>query len=212
MRKFQRFAAAAALVALLAPTLALAHEGEGNGDGDNRGQRRGLSFGGKLGWHIHRNRAGVVNTVGTTSFSMTVKDGTVFTVDVTDAEIVNAYGATIQTSDIQVNSKAMVKGSVEGSTIDASRVLIIPPDTHPAAAKGTVTAVSGNNFTIESAHHGVEYTVNVTTDSNTQFQTGSGTTTATGTIADVQVGAKVKIRGLWDEILNVIKAIKIRIK
>jgi len=212
MRKFARFAAGVALVTLLVPSLALAHGGEGNGDGHNRGQRRGLGFGGKLGWQTHRNRAGVVNTVGTTSFSMTVKDGTVFTVDVTDAEIKNAFGANILIGDIQVNTKAIVKGSVEGSTIDASRVLIIPPDTHPAAAKGTVTAVSGNNFTIESAHHGVEYTVNVTTDSNTQFQTGSGTTTATGTIADVQVGAKVKIRGLWDEILNVLKAIKIRIK
>ena len=217
MRKFARFAAGVALVTLLVPSLALAHGGRGNGDDDDEGGDDGrgrgfLHIGGNVGWRFHRARTGTVNSVGSSSFQMTVKDGTVFTVNVPDADIVNAFGVTIQLADIQVNSRAVVKGSVEGTTIDASKVLITPPDTHPAAARGAVTAVSGNNFTIESQHHGVEYSVNVTTDSNTQFQTGGGTTTASGTIADVQVGAKVKIRGLWDEILNILRAIKVRIK
>lgn len=71
--------------------------------------------------------------------------------------------------------------------------------------KGTVTAVTGTALTVQDKNGA---TTAVTTDVNTQI-TNAG---APATLSDITVGTKVKVVGLWDQILNIFTALKIMIK
>ena len=193
MRRFTTFAAGAALLMAILPGLASAH-------GNNAEARE-----------HDRVRSGTVTAVSTSGFTLKARDGTVFTVNVTsDTKLTLVGTGAIKLSDITVNANALVTGKVDGTAITAKVVVVTPANTHPATAKGTVTAVAGTSFSLQTNNHGVISNVTVNTDANTKIQKSSSTSTAT--MADVTVGAVVKVRGLWDEILNVLNAIKIRIK
>ncbi len=83
-----------------------------------------------------------------------------------------------------------------------------PANTHPASGRGTVTAVSGNNFTLQLNNHGIISSATVNTNASTTIITKNGTATTT---AAITVGSKVKVKGFWDEISNILKAIKVKI-
>ena len=153
--------------------------------------------------------SGKVTAATATNITVIAKNGTVYTVTVTgDTKIEKAFGVSIPFADIKVNDNVWVKGLVTNNVIAARSIFVTPVNTHPARAKGEVKAVSGNTVTVQTNNHGVVSDVTVKTDANTQVTKADGTLGAT---ADVTVGSKVKVKGLWDEVLNVLNAIKIRI-
>ena len=216
MTKFTKIAASGALALLVLPSIALAHDGR-----DERGI--GASIKEKIRLAISDNRhddddedenehkrqvRGTVTAKAASGFDVRTKDGTVFTVLVnSDTKIVGPFGKMLTLANISIDDTATVKGVASSSQITASMVIVTPKNTHPAVAKGKVTAVSGNAITLQSQNHGVVYSVTVNTNASTTVQTaGSATTTAA-----IQVGSKISAKGLWDELLNVLNAIKIRI-
>ncbi len=156
----------------------------------------------------HKAFTGTVTALSTTGFTLKDANGTVYTVTTANAKLVKPFLGSIVLADIKVNDKAVVKGSLTGTTIAARSVQVMPANTHPAMTKGTITAVNGNTITVQNTHLGVVSNVTIKTDANTQV-TKDG---QAATLADASVGATVKIKGLWDETLNVLNAIRINIK
>lgn len=201
-----------AVLAMLLPTVTFAHGDDHEGD-DRRGDDRvfNLSINHDQD-HLDRARIGTVTAVGSNSFTLKANDGKVYTVSTTNAQITGPFNNTVAFSTIKVNDKARVKGMVDATTtpgsllIAATRVVITPANTHPAKVKGTVTAVNGSTITLQTKH---DQTITVNTDSSTTVTKADGTT---GTSSDVTVGSSVKVKGLWNMVLNVFNAIKIRLK
>lgn len=225
MNSIKKLAAFAAVATLL-PLSALAHDSGGNldlrlglngqaqeqtYDNDNENDNRDMGLANKLlsDFHFRNNVKGSVTAVGTSSFDLKAKNGTTFTVNVASAKLLSVFGNTIALSDIKVGDNASVKGTVDGSQVSAVAVVITPANTHRAKASGTVTAASGNTITIQSQHDGVIFPVTVKTNASTTVVSGSSTIS---TLASITVGAKVTVKGLWDELLNVLNAIKISIR
>ncbi len=209
-------AATASIVAVLAlPGMALAHsKGESKGQHRENGSKTVNSFGvrvqddSRLGvglWGL--SYGGTVSAVSTTGFTLQTPRNSAYTVNTANAKIVRLPHTTIGLSDIAVNDKVSVTGTVNGSTIDASVVFDLKPNLKPAVGKGTITAVNGTTLTVQTKNN---TSVTVNADANTQVVKKDGTT---GTVAaDATTGVKVKISGLWDSVLNVFNALKIKIK
>ncbi len=219
--KFPALLAAALVVALTVPGLASAHgndrkDDKGWGRGKNMKQERRTSEVNEFGVRVWNDGAiqlpggifhkGAVTATSSTGF--TFKEGTTtYTVTTSSAKLVQLPHTVIGLSNIAVNDSVSVTGTVTGSTIDASVVFVTKANVKPATTKGTVTAVSGNTVTVQTKDN---KTVTVNTDSNTQVVKKDGTT---GTVAaDVTTNSKVKLFGLWDGVLHVFNAIKIKIK
>lgn len=214
MRKLTRFAAIATLLAIIAgPTAAFAH---GDGDHDKSGKDRLLRVkdnndrDDRLFAKSHRAYKGTVTAVGSANFDLKVKDDTVLAVNVSaDTKLLAVGGKTITLADIKIGDNAVVQGKTTDSKIEARHVVIWPANTHPAGVKGTVTAVSDDTITIEKKDKsGITSSVTVKTDSETVVKKDGEIVP----LSEVTVGETVKIKGLWDRILKVLKAIKIRIK
>lgn len=199
---------------MLMPSIALAHD-------DKEGRGIGASLKTKVNAAIDarhndeddddkkskRSVRGTVTAVSSTGFELKKADGTVYTVLIADAKITGPFGQGLALANISVNDLAVVKGSISGSQITATKIVVTPKNTHPAVAKGKVTAVSGNTITLQSQHRGVAYSVTVSTNASTTVQTADSATTT----AAIQVGKQLKVKGLWNELLNVLTAIKIKI-
>lgn len=219
MVKFIRYFAIGAILAMILPTAALAHgtDGQDGDKNDDQGVRvfgqfrddnnefRAVNLDRLLG---AKNRAfvGTVTAVGSNSFTLKADNGNVYTVNTTSSTAFSLpFQGTASFASIHVNDMAKVKGNITGTVIAAASVVVLPANNHPAVAKGTVTAVSGSNLTLQTQGNN---TVTVATNSNTAVTKADGTA---GTTADVQSGAMVKIKGLWDSVLNVFTAIKIKL-
>ncbi len=223
MNKIIKIAASLALLVIL-PVAALAYEGshigvkaevkaevksdnglhlglfkDHDGDGDEHEDAK-LQF-----------ERGVVTglSVSANSFTMTAENGDSFTVNVANAKITTAFKGNIQLADIKVSDKVSVVGEVSGSQINAKAVVVSPANTHPARGGGTVTALSGSSSTLKTENSGIVSFVTVNTNASTTVFTKDHATT---TLASIQVGSKVRVKGLWDEILNALKAIVVKIK
>lgn len=152
---------------------------------------------------------GTVTATSTTGFTLKTEDGSVFTVNTGSAKLTQAFSGAITLADIMVNEKAEVSGSLNGSVISAERVVLTPANTHKAVGKGTVTAVGTNSFTVQANNHGIPSSFTVNTNASTTVTAANGTTS---TLASIVVGTKVVVQGLWNEILNVLNAIRIHIR
>lgn len=152
---------------------------------------------------------GTVTAISSTGFTLTTADGSVFTVNTQNASLTQAFVGPITLTSVLVNDKANVEGSLNGSVMSANHVVVTPPNTHKAVGKGTVTAVGTNSFTVQANNHGIPGSFTVNTNASTTV-TGPGG--ATSTLSSIVVGTKVVVKGLWDEILNVLKAFSIHIR
>lgn len=209
-------AVTASIIAVLAlPGMVLAHgKGESKGPHRESGSKTVNSFGVRVQddsrldvglWGL--SYGGTVSAVSTTGFTLQTPRNSVYTVNTANAKIVRLPHTTIGLSDVAVNDKVSVTGTVNGSTIDASVVFDLKPNVKPAVGKGTITAVNGTTLTVQTKNN---TSVTVNTDANTQVVKKDGTT---GTVAaDATIGAKVKLSGFWDSVLNVFNALKIKIK
>lgn len=112
---------------------------------------------------------------------------------------------------LEVGDLIAVSGTVtddEGAAraIDASFVLAIDADY--AAAHGTITAVddAGGTITVATKHQG---DVTVAVDSATTIQDRDGDS---GVFADLVVGTRVRIQGLWNSLHDLVTAAAVRVK
>lgn len=210
MRKINKIIATLGIVTLLVPGIGLAHNNEkkDKDEGNSRGRFNWILNWNKNKQKTHSGTVTAVTTASTTGFTLLAENGTSFTVNTQNAKITKAFSGDIVLSGIHVNDKATVKGSVDGTVITAKTVVVTPANTHKASGGGKVTAVSGNSFTVQQNNHGIVTSFTVNTNASTTIVSA---TTSTTTIASVQVGSKVRVKGLWDEILNVLNAIKVKI-
>ncbi len=163
--------------------------------------------------HAHATASGTVSAVGSSSFDFKTGDGTTYTVQSADATLHGPIGV-IHLSDIKVNDKVWVRGTLNDLTFSKAVVTDVPPNTHPATIRnGKVTAVNGNTLTVQMNTNGIVSNVTVNTNSQTTVTKRDSTSPKDpGTLADVTVGAMVRVRGLWDELLNDLNALTIHIK
>jgi hypothetical protein len=228
LHKVSLLALAIAGIAVMAPGLASAH---GSGDKDNSGrddrkieQRHNMGLGtvNEFGIHVFDNDdgdkrgkamggmqgmfyVGTVTAVSGSGFTMDTNADTTLTVNTNAATLIRIPRSVIALSDVQVGDKVHVTGTKTGSTIAASVVYDKSANVKFGVAKGTVTATSGTTLTVQSKN-GETATVN--TDGDTQImQDGEA-----ASFDDIEVGTKVKIFGLWDQILHVFSALKIVLK
>ena len=209
MKNFKRIIAAAAIILVL-PSLALAHNER---DNDGRAEAKiktDLRL--RLENHFRKDRHlnGTVTAVSSIGFSLqTEATTTPVTVNTVDAKIMKAFGMTITLADVHVNDKAQVTGKFDGSVFKANTVMVTPPNTHRAVGKGTITAVSGNQLTVQQNNHGIVSSFTVNTNASTTVIAQNGSTTTTTSLL---TGVKIKVMGLWDELTNMLNALKIKIR
>ena len=151
------------------------------------------------------SHAGTVTAVNSNGFTMQAKDDSSINVSTDGAKLIRLPYSVISLSNIAMGDHVWVEGNLIGNSINALVVHDLDANKEPAARKGTVTAVNGSTITVQTKHNG---TITVNTDSNTQFKKAS----QSAVLADVKVGSRVGIWGLWDKVLNVLSAIRIRIK
>lgn len=219
MKRIPLFIGAFAIVVVMAPGLALANNDNGDGK-NNRGQddrfgvrvfdNNGSDHGRKIG-RDHKVMGsifytGTVTAMSDSGFTMTTKADGSLTVNTEVAKLIRVPRLAITLSDIQVGDKVFVTGTKTGSTITASAVYDKSENIRPGKVKGTITATSDSSLTVQKKN-GTEVTVN--TDSNTKIMTKDGEAVS---LADIGLGATVKVFGLWDQILNIFSALKITIK
>lgn len=208
-------AAVSIVTALALPGMALAHGKDGaKGQHREHASKSVNSFGirvqdnARVGmglWGL--SYEGIVTAVSATGFTVQTPHASTYTVNTANAKIVRLPNTTIALSDVAVNDRVSITGTLSGSTINASVVFDLKPNVKPAVGKGTITAVNGSTLTVQTKNN---TSVTVNTDANTQVVKKDGTT---GTVAaDATTGAKVKLSGLWDGVLNVFNALKIKIK
>lgn len=115
--------------------------------------------------------------------------------------------------DLDVGDRIAVAGTVtdnEGDerSIDASYVLVVDADiAAKTALKGTITAVDEDNdtVTVSTRHKG---DVEVAINSSTTIADEDGDA---GIFADLVVGAKVKVKGVWNSLRDLVTATKVKI-
>lgn len=226
-RKITTLVAVFTIMAIATPAFALASNGDSKRGEDRKGVRSEQSSERTNQFGVHENEnedeskhgdhdnhglmlgmmyKGTVTAESANGFTIQTRDNTTFTVIASSAKIITIPRTEIPLADISVGDKVYITGTKTGSTITASVVYDMPVNVKPGKAKGTVTAVNGNTITVQTKDN---KTVTVNMDQDTKITTASN---QPGTTADVQVGSKVKAFGLWNSILNVFNAIRIRIK
>ncbi len=217
-------------LAVAAPSIAFASRGSDDDDNDDRRGRSedrrsddddhfsddkifGLDFSrkhreGRVDDSIAPRGAvkGQVVTKTDTGFTLEGRRDSVITVNTSSATFVKLPNTTISLADLVVGDYVVVMGTRTGLNVDATKVMVIPANLRKAEAKGTVTAVSGNDISLLTKKG---QTVTVKADANTKI---SGDHNSPAVVGDIEVGSKLKIHGIWDSITNILNAIRIKIK
>ena len=149
---------------------------------------------------------GAILTKTATGFTVKGRRDVVYTVDTSTAAIIKIPNTTITLADLAVGDYVSVLGTKTDTNISATRVFVIPENFRKAEAKGTVTAVSGNDITMTTKKG---KTVTVKVDGSTQILKEHH---QSALLSDIIVGSKLKVHGTWDSILNILNAVRIKIK
>ncbi len=152
--------------------------------------------------HGERMGPGVVGTVSSVSgnsLTVTGKDGTTYTVDVTNASIKKGSDASeptnITASDIVTGDTVMVRGTVNGTSVTATEVMDgkFPMGMHGGprgmggGVMGTVSAINGTTITLTDRDGGT-----FTIDASSATVKESGTTSS---LSNVKVGDTIHVGG-----------------
>lgn len=222
-KKLSTLIAITAIATMAMPGLAFASNDRDDDRGDQRQERREdrkehrSDQTNDLGVRVFEDRGlhlgvpglfykGTVTAVSSTGFTIVSRDNSSLTVDASSAKIIRVPRTVISLADLKVNDTVWITGTKVNSTITASIVYAMSENIRPAKAKGTVIAVSGNTITVQTKNDKT-ITVNTTGDTNVVTQDGTA-----GTTADIQVGSKLKLWGLWDKVANLFSALRIKIK
>lgn len=114
---------------------------------------------------------GTVTVIGTNSLTVKDKNGTVYTVNTTNAKFQRDKNATITFSDIIAGDTVIIQGTVTGTNVAATNVFDIQlfsreakdvktDKNHVYAVTGKVTAITGNDITV-LGNNNTSYVVSV---------------------------------------------------
>lgn len=213
-------AAGLAAVAIMAPGLASAHSKDGNEaehaktfgievshDSNFRANEKSDddNFGRDISSLPGLFYKGTVTAVSDSGFTMNTRINSTLTVTTSGAKLVRIPRTVITLSDIQVGDKVFVTGTKTDSSVAAFVVYDMSANIKPAKVKGSVTEVNGTTLTVENKKGVI---TEVATNGDTQIMAEG----QPATLADIGIGTKVKIFGLWDSILNIFNALKIVLK
>ena len=157
--------------------------------------------------------SGPVTAVNGNTITLTGANGTVYTIDATSAKI-RKSGATIQVSGIAVGDTLAVRGTVSGTNVAAASIM----DGQGAAGSknwsatanmslGTITAISGSNFTMDSHSKTGTSTVNVATTASTVFKNNQ----TVSALSNLAVGQRVVVAGTKDSSNNIASATSVTV-
>ena len=148
---------------------------------------------------------GTVSDITATGFTLTLKDGETYTVDADSATFMKAGDDSFTLADLTTDAAVMVVGTKNEGTIDATFVSVVSDDMQIARTSGTITEVNDDSFVVQTTD---DTTITVNTTDDTVFVNEDGETVNE---SDVEVGMTAKIAGLWDSVLNVFNAIKVKL-
>jgi hypothetical protein len=149
--------------------------------------------------------SGTVASLSGSSITLTGSKGVTYAVDATNAKFIRRYGAAMQLSDVQTGDALLVTGVVSGTSVAAKTVRDQSLQAHNGTFIGTVSAVNGTSFTLQSKARGSQ-TINTT--SSTVFKKG----TVSSGLSDIAVGQTVTVSGVWDRTNSNITATRVTIK
>ena len=159
--------------------------------------------------HGRRNNASSVTASGTvtaangSSFTMLATTGPSAIVDATGATVVMRDGSPLPAANIEVNDSVTVTGTVNGSTVVASRVTDNSLRRFERVS-GTVSSVSGTSFAMQTTDRGA-VTVNIA--GNARVSRNGG---VNGSAYPV-VGEYARATGTWDEANKVLWTTDVRV-
>lgn len=141
--------------------------------------------------------AGTVSAINGSTLTLAGRNGTTYAITVASALISN-HNETIALSEIQVGDMLVVKGTISGSTITASKIR----DTSfarraflsaiGAADAGVVTSINGSLFTLGS--FGTSGTTTIATNASTTYKVNGVATTSSA----LAVGSRLIVFGTPD--------------
>jgi hypothetical protein len=146
-------------------------------------------------------KVGTVTVLSPLTF--TAGNGGTYTIDTSATKFLRAFGAKMSLADIQVGDKIQVRGVVTASSIAATMIRDMSLQAKNGTFTGKVQSVTGNSFTVLTGR-GVQ-TVNL--GSSTVIKKNN----QSGTIADITVGANIKVSGVWDRANSNITATKVSV-
>ena len=150
---------------------------------------------------------GTVQSVSGNTINFTDKKGQSFSFDAAGAKLMRRFGAAIvDPSSLQNGDMLSVMGLMNGNAgFTAQSVRDNSLQARNGTFTGSVTAVNGASFTLQSKNRGVQ-TINTT--STTVFKQGKTTVT----LATVAVGQTVIVVGIWDRTSSNVTAARVTIK
>jgi hypothetical protein len=167
---------------------------DANDDRDNGQDRRNDDYRNDV---EHRATVGTIIAINGSTLTVKSMQGTVYTVNTTNAQI-SRNGGTIAATNLAVNDMVIIKGSINGNTVTATSVISGNwKDKFPSGddwknlkpgIMGTVTAVSGSTLSVRAVN-GTTYSVET---ANAKFQKEKNTAI---TISNIAVGDSVIIQG-----------------
>lgn len=219
--------------AILAGTLAIsamltgsAFAAEDSSSSQNTGGSFMKHMKGTLG-HTAPTAFGKITAINGTSITIVGKSNTTYTVDAANAKILKGKNKAAALSDLAVNNMIVVEGTLNGTTITATSIRVggprgveggKPSIMAPKGVMGTVSTVTGTNFTVAShaflPHMKGSTTtvatipttlVNVVTGSNTVFMKDGVTSSITAVVS----GARVIVEGTKDAAGTTVTATKV---
>lgn len=231
-KNFSIFAATAAIAVIAMPAVAFAHSSSHDseqrfnvsvfneldarvfGEDKNTNGKDDKGHNGKhLGQYKNLDRIlstkvyynGTVTAISDSGFTLETRNDSELTIDVDSAKIYQVPRTEISLEGIEVGDTVHVIGTRTDAGLEVTTVYVLPANLRPAIAKGTVTAVNDNSITVQTKDNN---TITVNTDSSTEITNSDKEDVAS---ADVETGSKVKMFGLWDSVLNIFNAIKIKL-
>lgn len=147
---------------------------------------------------------GTILSVGTDSLSVKGNDGKTYQINVlSTTNLVRAFGGKSSLAEFSVGDKVMIFGKFTDSTdtaINANTIRDLSIQKRWGVFFGQITALNSNNFVMQTVERGVQ---------TVYFGTSKFVNRKEAAInyADLKVGDRVRVKGVWDKTLNQISEV-----
>lgn len=155
--------------------------------------------------------SGTVSAINGNNITLTAKDGSIYTIDATNAKITKNNSVT-QISNVAIGDKLLVIGSLSGTNVAATDIIDgvfkqagLFKSNH---FNGTIETIGNSSFTIDSnGHKQKNETETINIDSKTTF-TKNG---QVASLSDLTISQRVVVTGTRDDATDTILATNVNI-
>lgn len=138
-----------------------------------------------------KNFTGTITGMPSGTTVTMMSSGTSYTIDLSKAKLIRHYGAPMVFTDLQVNDKVTVRGSMLNGDITATNLRDDSLQAVDGTFVGSVTAINGTSFTLLTPKRATQ-TVN--TNASTTYKMNK----TASQFSSITVGASVTVKGVWD--------------